>query len=768
MTRQNFLQLALSLSVAGAALLLDGCGGGGGNGASGPGTTMTRGRLALPSGSSAGMRVMNGFGASAVSADGGFGVKALKNVPSIALVLDATGKLALLGFVDPGAASNVLDATSTAVALLFLALGGAQASLDDKAGLLRELHAEPAVATLATVVSARLTADPLALHNGDAQIQNALVSARDAVRAAHGGNRSRAIPGIKPVTRAEGLPPRMLVQPSGRQSGVEVAQDPARDGAVVPINHFRRWGKLFAYRVGFEDASGVRQDLPKAEALNNGDAFGATAPLGGVFTTLGELFSGGAAFAPVTGKTLPLTMKDGDAQTFIEIVALGSAFTQSEPEFFSAPRYAAQVPLWREARGRLNLISWMADIFFGLFMEVLGIRGAVADFAAYEAAAIAWEGIEETALRNIISMAKNGELPRAVAELVKLGIDDAGGRVIFQELAPASAKLLAYIAGEKVAVTEALWLAGFKALGGLLLAAPGVVMGAVDLGAVASDLSTANMADLWTATLIKPTVAITPSAVQLGGGQELGLTATIPGAASGAKFSYAWTLSGSNLASLRGENKSGASVETTTPTVTLTTTPSTQGTLTVTVTAYQLGDGGAKTKIGDAKSTIAMTDASTTRTVFLEKYDVTVKNSDGVPSTYHYYGAFLVFPLPAKPPSYYQITVSGQKGLYGGPDTYRIRSEWIGASGPENVPVVEQAKISASHTAGQRQGGWEFYRRGGNLYMYFDSFNYILNESGEVTFIGGTVFSGPQTLEGMRAELQRRGETFAVLYEQVP
>lgn len=766
MTRQNFLQLALSLSVAGGSLLA-GCGGGGGGGST-VSTTRTRGTVALPSGAPAGHRVANGYGDSAIGASGGFELKTLSALPSIALVLDVAGKLALLGFVDPSAASNVLDATSTAVALLFLALGGAQASLDDKAGLLRELRAEPAVATLATVVSARLIADPLALHNGDAQIQNALVTARDAVRAAHGGTRSRAVPGITPVTRAEGLPPRMLVQPSGRQSGVEVVQDPARDGAVVPINHFRRWGKLFAYRVGFEDTSGVRQDLPKAEALNNGDAFGATAPLGGVFTTLGELFSGGAAFAPVTGKTLPLTMGSGDVKTFVEIVALGSAFTQSEPEFFSAPRYAAQVPLWREARGRLNLISWMADIFFGLFMEVLGIRGAVADFAAYEAAALAWEGIEDTALRNILLMAKNGELPRAVAELVKLGIDDAGGRVVFQELAPASAKLLAYIAGEKVAVTEALWLAGFKALGGLLLAAPGVVMGAVDLGAVASDLSSANAADLWTATLIKPTVAITPSAAQLGGGQELGLTATVPGAASGAKFSYAWALSGSNLASLRGENKSGASVETSAPTVTLATTPSTQGTLTVTVTAYQLGEGGAKTKVGDAKSTITMTDASTARTVFLEKYDVTVKNSDGVPSTYHYYGAFLVFPLASTPPSYYQITVNGERGIYNGPDTYRIRSEWIGASGPESVPVIEQAKISASHTAGQRQGGWEFYRRGNDLYMYFDSFNYTLNESGEVTFIGGIVFSGPRTLEGMRAELQRRGETFTVLYEQVP
>ncbi len=764
MTRQNFLRLALSLSVAGGSLLT-GCGGGA-SGSTVP-TTRTRGTLALPSGALAGHRVANGYGDSSIGASGGFDLKTLSAQPSIALVLDGAGKLALLGFVDPSAETNILDASSAAVALLFLAIGGAQASPDDKAGLLRELRAEPAVATLATVISARLTADPLALHNGDAQIQNALVSARDAVRANH-PVRSRAVPGIRPVTRAAGFPPRMLIEPSGRQSGVEVVQDPARDGAIIPINNHRRWGKLFAYRVGYEDASGVRQDLPKAEALNNGDAFSATAPLGGVFTTLAELFSGGAAFAPVTGKSVPLAMKDGDVKTFVEIVAVGSAFTQSEPEFFSAPRYVAQVPLWREARGRLNLISWMADIFFGLFLEVLGVRGAVADFAAYEAAALAWENIDSIALRNIIAQAKSGQLPRAMAELVKLGLEEGEGLVVMRELAAKSARLVATVAGEKVAISEALWATGFKALGGLLLSAPGIVLGAVDIGAVASDLSNANAADLWTATLIKPTVAISPSAVQLGGGQELKLSATVPGAASGSKFSYAWTLSGSNLASLFGENKSGASVETSTPSVTLTTTPSTQGTLTVTVKAYQLGDGGAKTLVGDAKSIITMSDASATRTVFIEKYDVTTQNSSGIPLTSHYFSAFLVFPLATQPLSYYKITITRQSGGVLDTDTFQIRPSWIGTSGPESVPITQQTKISVSHTDGDGVEPYQFYRRGNNLYAHFDSFNYLLNEAGEVTFIGGTVFSGPRTLEGMRAELQRRGEMFTVLYEQVP
>ncbi len=71
------------------------------------------------------------------------------------------------------------------------------------------------------------------------------------------------------------------------------------------------------------------------------------------------------------------------------------------------------------------------------------------------------------------------------------------------------------------------------------------------------ELNDANQADLWNTTLIKPTVAISPANAQLGAGQEMNLTVSVPGAANGATFSYQWTLSGSNLASLRGRQQVG-------------------------------------------------------------------------------------------------------------------------------------------------------------------------------------------------------------------
>jgi hypothetical protein len=748
MNRRHFLAGAVSLT---GVLILSGCGGGGGDDG-GVRTITTRGTVALPSGgATTGLRVANGYGSAALTATSGFTLTVAAEVPGITLVLDGAGKLTLLGFVDPSAVSNTLDATSAAVALLYLALGGAQGSLNDKGKILDALQAQPAVGPLATTIAARLTADPLALHNADAQIQAALVAARDAIRAA---NRSVSVPGIKPVTRAEGLPPRMIIQPTGQQSGVELLQDPARDGAMLPVNYQRRWCKVFAYRVGFEDTTGNRQNLATAEALNNGDALNATAPVGGVFTTLAQLFTGSVAWGPMNGISLPLTMKDGDVKTFVETVVVGSAFTQSEPEFFSAPRYAAQVALWREARQRLNLISWMADIFFGLFLEVLGVRSAVVDLAAYEAAAAAWEQIDNIALRNIIAQAKSGQMPRALAELVKLGLTEGEGLVLFRELAAKSARLIAMVAGEKAVLSETLWAAGFKALSNLVLAAPGIVMGAVDLGAVVKDLSDANAADLWTATLIKPTVVISPSTTQLGVGQELNLTATVPGAASGATFSYQWTLTGSNLASLRGEGKTGSSIETSSATAALTTTPSTQGTLTVTVKAFQRGNGGTKTLVGEAKATITMTDASTTRTVFLEEWDTgTFPTPAG---NYLVLAGFLVFPLSSTPVKEYRITVNSPSGRYGGPDLYRIRSSDIGPSGPETTPVANQIEIDRRHETGVNES-YKFFRRGNNLYMFYESGGFY-----EGYFLYGN------TRAEMQAQFRAWGESFTVLFETVP
>ncbi len=331
MDRRNFIALSVHLSLLSSAGFLASCGGSGGDGADVK-TTTTRGKVVLPSGVLAGASVVNGYGNSSLSTDGGFGLATLAEVPSIAMVLDASGKLALFGYVDPDNPTNTLDAEAAAVALLFLAIGGSQASINDKKALLTALRAEAALGPLAATIATRLTADPLAIHNADPTIQNALVAARNQVQAAHVSGTAWS-PGGQ-LMRAMALAPRLAIEQSGGTQRRRSPPGSARDGVILPVNHHRRWCKVFHYRVGYEDTSGASHYLTAAEALNNGDALDAVTPVGGVFTTLSELMSGTSAWVPVNGKPFSPAMKDDDVKAYIETVVLGSAFASTEPAFF--------------------------------------------------------------------------------------------------------------------------------------------------------------------------------------------------------------------------------------------------------------------------------------------------------------------------------------------------------------------------------------------------------------------------------------------------
>ncbi len=97
---------------------------------------------------------------------------------------------------------------------------------------------------------------------------------------------------------------------------------------------------------------------------------------------------------------------------------------------------------------------------------------------------------------------------------------------------------------------------------------------------------------------------------------------------------------------------------------------------------------------------------------------------------------------------------------------YEISAQAIAQAGPEMAHLLDQEEIPVSHISGNRTGGWWFFKRGSNLYLYFDSFQHY--ESGGGMVILGNVFDGPRTIEGMQAEMHRRANSFTVLYEQIP
>ena len=130
--RRQFLRLAGGALIALGTLDLIGCGGGGTGGAAGGGgglgTSMANvtGAIQLPSGFTTPMSqlaVSNLIGQSTLTKSGGFSANVANGLPSLVILQNAAGNGVLFGFVNSASASNVINAQSSAVVLLYFAFG---------------------------------------------------------------------------------------------------------------------------------------------------------------------------------------------------------------------------------------------------------------------------------------------------------------------------------------------------------------------------------------------------------------------------------------------------------------------------------------------------------------------------------------------------------------------------------------------------------------------------------------------------------------------
>lgn len=613
MNRRKLLKLALALPVTSLA----GCGSGWnlgfgpirGGGSSGDGiltgTRSVSGTLTLPAGfalTSSALMVKTGAGSQKVSSSGAFSaqVSTEPTGPTLAWCA-ASDKPILMGFLaDTGA---VLSARSTAVALLYFALGGHMVAATNKTFLLAQLDAHPAVGELETVITARLAANPSAIVEEDPAIGAALKTAVEAILTQRTTPSRAALPPKTRVTRAEGNA-LLLTTPNTLQSNVELLQGTAPH-TIVLSNHARRYCQIYLYEVGKVDKNGLATNYTKAKVVST-TRLGSTRALG-IMSTIFGFYSGQTAFVPVSTQPLPLTMATDAKKTLFEVVVLGSSSLTGDPAIYSDPRYIDAVSGWRESRLVLNFISWFADVLLGLLLEIWGLRDIATNEAAIEAAVTSLRALQIQSWFEVAAAVETGDFSRATQLFLKLCVSDTSFflsiAAILSRLSPALQAILS---------KEALAASGQLAL--KLLLAPlnvvGVLVGGGDLGAVLWDLAHSEQADQWQATLFTSDVSLSPAAETIEPGDSLVLTANVPTVPGAANIRYKWTLSGSSLANLSDakEGKVGSSFETTGSVVTLATTPSTQGTLTVTVEANETAKDGSQVSHGQAQSQIKVND----------------------------------------------------------------------------------------------------------------------------------------------------------------
>jgi hypothetical protein len=541
----------------------------------------------------------------------------------LAFVEDSSGNVLFMGFVDPSATTNLINALSTATALLYFAFDFQAFPTENHGQLLGLLQANVATVTLGGTIEQRMIANTLALSQNDAQIAATLLSAYSSIMPASAAPAALKRRSARQVTHdATTVTPLLLIQPSGsQQSGFTI--DPLQNSAgFTGTNYFRRECKIYVYKTASgtpDPTTGIVPPLESALLVGTPLLVPATQKLS-VFSALTDVFYGTAPWTPITTNTVPLALDPGAKKTIFQIVVIGGG-TQTrvppgaaDPSFFTDAIYSEVAGEWTTDAKSLFLKTWMLDIFMGTVLEMIGTPPLLS--ITLDAAAESLIEISDPNWQAAIEEFLQGNTPGAIVGLFKVltSSDEVQQEVI---------AILVTV------INSAVGGAGLSFVKTLLKEAVGVLLGVLegvniafvagDVSAVSHDLNTANIGEIWTATLTAPALTLTPPTVTLQPGQSQLFSVKLPMGTvppAGSTIVYDWTQSGA-LSTLTdgGTNTAVGSIETPSATVTLTTTPSEQATtITVTVTAYFVDATGTKTMFEttvQAVVTISGTQSST-------------------------------------------------------------------------------------------------------------------------------------------------------------
>jgi len=530
-------------------------------------TGVAEGTVQLPAGAAlaaSDLTVTTGAGAAAVAEGGNFTVPVDGRGRSLAAVLDRSGRLVLLGYVDTAVASRArldpparghasppqaIGAKETAAALLYQALGGFTLPLDQQAHLLSWLAQSPEAATLASVIADRLAASATALADGDPQLLEALAQAHGSIVSAGQATAATvATAALAPgslAAQALGVPgdTLTLVNPVDAQEGLRLGPNPAGEGVIL-MNEFRRASYFYVYKTAVEYEDGSRYEISPPDVAVGATLQEATNGLNGVIGTPIDIWNGKVFWTPVQSAPVVLGLDPGTEKTFYEVVAVGPSFDLTSPAFFSDSQFANFTPAWEYRIRSLTLTAFVKDLFLPVvFSWVLDssklnqilkvenaelISGTIASLLVKTVpdlqAQIQKGEWREAMLTVVKELSGSDELRAALIEALRLGIKDVAVLDVLHD-PDALLKGLSK-ANAIVAVLDKLMTAG-------------------DVGAVVKDIGSSRRGNLWDVTVLKPRVHLDPAEAEVKPGRRVELTARPPNGVQGT-FAYRWTLSGTN------------------------------------------------------------------------------------------------------------------------------------------------------------------------------------------------------------------------------
>lgn len=274
---------------------------------------------------------------------------------SLTAVVDSRNRVVLLGHIHPfDNARNPINTESTAIALLYFALGGWTTPYDTFDDIYDNIRYDYATAVdiVESALNAALADNPAALAEGDERINNAIQEAQDilltasnALTAKHASPKAKFAP--VNLQSAEGFITAMP-GPTTAQNGLFLRNDTA-GGGLVGLNTLPRRGRFLTYKTGFE-SGGIRTDLSPVELVGAPvsvpSAF-TTGSSGGILFNLETQLDGGFPWKNISTESFSIDMHPGATVTYYDILLLSATLNHAGlSPLFQEPKYAVEDDRW--------------------------------------------------------------------------------------------------------------------------------------------------------------------------------------------------------------------------------------------------------------------------------------------------------------------------------------------------------------------------------------------------------------------------------------
>lgn len=510
------------------------------------------GTVTLPPGATLaleGLDVLTPWGRSPVAADGSFQVELpedqIAEVAEIGLE-DEDGRLYLVGLT--GGDTLQISAQSSALYLLYLALGGFTLPSEHQATLWALLEAEAgASASVAAELADLLRAGEAPLQAGSDALEGLLTAAREALLPTASALWRPAGPTSSLANGDPAQPPlqgggagNIVIEPGAGvlQGGASVLHNPTGSGIAVQ-NHQRRPLRLLAYQVGYRDADQLDHEL-STPVLAGQLSAAATSRLS-LFDALGDVVSGEAPWTPELSVGLPLPLYEGTQRTYYELVLLGPGFAGPGAPH-ADPRLEGQVEVWEQIVTNLALEQFLTEFVWPLFETY--VLGKVVNVPAAEQRALR-EGFLTAVIPHMAGIGVYLSHRDRYAEGLQKAMDEImDNRLLRESLWDLVRGALTTSQRNKLHLAAIEARLAVRASAAAITTAVSVVLASADVGAILHDLAASATSASWQATASPTLFFLTPEHGRFSSeAPQVELTVSSRGPTEG-DHAYRWSTSG--------------------------------------------------------------------------------------------------------------------------------------------------------------------------------------------------------------------------------